>query len=257
MLRVIWVALLGGLLLGACHKSRDETITPATSGGAAAAHPPPLTWQPLPLPASFRGTVACPDCRGIDTYLELRNDHSYLLEERFLGRAGAGDERAYTLGHFHQENDLLVLEARTTPARLFRILTPHQLQGLDYRRQPLPHTLLGSVEQQLLPTGSLILRGHYMFSDDQGFFRDCDTNHSWPVATAGDSDNLEAQYQTLTGASGKLAFGRVAAHLTHQPNRTGTGTEEVLVVDRVIRLNATENCPSATMAPTLQSPTLQ
>jgi uncharacterized lipoprotein NlpE involved in copper resistance len=247
MNRIVGMVLVG-LALSACSKSRDDghshTVTAVETAQAAVSRPS-VTRQELPLPANFRGTIPCDDCRGIDTYLELRSDHSYLLEERFLGRNDNNSQRTYSMGHFSQNGDLLRLQARTEPARLFRVHTPKKLQVLNAQGKPEGRGLLTSSDQQLLPTGRLILRGHYVFSDDQGFFRECETNHSWPVATAGDSEALDAQYQALTGSPSAIVFARLEAHLAHQPNGTGTDSEEALVVDRVINLNISEDCTTA------------
>lgn len=38
---------------------------------------------------TFKGTLPCADCPGIDTALQLKADGSFLLSETFLGQAGA------------------------------------------------------------------------------------------------------------------------------------------------------------------------
>ena len=241
---VIGMLLLVLLLPTACKMKTGTETVPAPAMVATSPRPatPLRTTSLLRLPASYRGTISCADCRGTDTYLELRSDHSYMLEQRFLGRSGISSQRIYTMGHFSQNGDLLRLEAKTEPPRLFRIHTPEQLKLLDSQGKPDGHNVLSSSDQQLLPTGNLILRGHYVFSDDQGFFRECETNHSWPVATAGDSDALEAQYQALSAGPNAIVFARLQAHIANQPNATGDGSEEVLVVDHVISLNISEDC---------------
>lgn len=248
MFRVFGFALLSTLLLSACHKSGDSKQAPGAPEAAPSATSAPvrLSAEELHLPASYRGTLPCADCRGLDVYLELRKDHSYLLEERFIGRPGNADSRTYTLGHFSQNIDLLRLQARTERERQFRIRNQQQLQLLNARGAVVPGAMLNLSDTQLLPTGQLILHGHYVYGDNEGFFRDCETNHSWPVATAGDNDTLEAQYQALTDSPNAMVFARVEAHIAHQPNRKGDGTEETLVVDRVINLNTSEDCNSPT-----------
>jgi len=243
--------LLATLLLGACHKASESTSAETTATAHIIPKPPsPAPIQnPVPglqLPASFRGTLYCADCRGIDTYLELRNDHSYLLEERYLGSSDDNGRHRYTMGHFVLAGDRLRLQARADAMRYWQVFGPRRLRELNPAGRPLPgdNTVLMLDDEPVLGSGHLLLRGHYVFTDDTGFFRECETNHSWPVATAGASEALDRAYNNaITGdIDDGVVFLTAEAHLVRQPAATGNHSEEALVIDRVIDLNHDEDC---------------
>lgn len=59
----------------------------ATPTGVSSADAP--TFDQKGFAGTFKGTLPCADCPGIDTTLELKPDGSFLLKEAFLGQAGA------------------------------------------------------------------------------------------------------------------------------------------------------------------------
>jgi uncharacterized membrane protein len=49
---------------------------------------PPVDSAALKFVGTYSGYVPCPDCPGIETYLQLKPDKSYRLEETFSGKTG-------------------------------------------------------------------------------------------------------------------------------------------------------------------------
>ncbi len=58
----------------------------ATPTGVSSADAP--TFDQKGFAGTFKGTLPCADCPGIDTTLELKADGSYLLSETFIGQPG-------------------------------------------------------------------------------------------------------------------------------------------------------------------------
>lgn len=73
------------LSLAACSApSNQAPAAPQARGGATSAND---TLSAQAFAGEFAGTIACGDCQGIQTKLQLNADGSYKLDETFTGRA--------------------------------------------------------------------------------------------------------------------------------------------------------------------------
>lgn len=234
--------LLGSLALSACDRkepAQDQAPAPTNPGLAAG--------QELQLPAAFRGTIPCADCRGIDMRLLLRSDHSYLLDERYMSADLAPSRRFSTLGRWESHDGQIRLSDSRTGTRYFRIVDGQQLKmqnssGAEIGGQ-MSYALRRS-DMPFLPTGHMTLRGHYSRgSAGPGLFTECSTGLRWPVAASGDHLTLESRYETLRAEPGAPVYVELDAYLARQPRAKGEGSEEVVFADRVSGIEAQRACP--------------
>lgn len=86
----------------------------------------------------WQGRLACADCRGIDTRLQLQRDgdnRDYLLTEVFMANDGAA--RFVERGQWRQQRDLLRLHGADGGRRVYALLQDGRLQQRDWHGRPL------------------------------------------------------------------------------------------------------------------------
>lgn len=144
-------AALAALSLAACQPvAPDDAATAPT----AAAEPAP-TAAPAPLPeaaparqpfdqkgfaGTFKGTLPCADCPGIDTTLVLDADGTYTLDTVYQGKPGTFSTDGTWTTEAGDTTVRLDPNAKSEQDRLFAIASNGELKALDLRGQPLPDT---------------------------------------------------------------------------------------------------------------------
>lgn len=144
-------AALAALSLAACRPAAPDDAAPAPT---AAAEPAP-TAAPAPLPeaaparqpfdqkgfaGTFKGTLPCADCPGIDTTLVLDADGTYTLDTVYQGKPGTFSTDGTWTTEAGDTTVRLDPNAKSEQDRLFAIASKGELKALDLRGQPLPDT---------------------------------------------------------------------------------------------------------------------
>ena len=129
-------------------------VTPATAAAApmaVAPAPAPVAVESAPAASaadvpfdtkgfagSFRGTLPCADCPGIDTVLALNGDGTFRLDETYQDRK---DGNAGIEGTWTTENDdrhvRLDPNSKREHDRLYEIVSKQEIRMLDRQGQPI------------------------------------------------------------------------------------------------------------------------
>jgi len=189
---------------------------------------------PAPRPGVYAGLYPCDGCPGIDVALWLRNDGTFLLEQRYRAGDSTPPAPAHALGNWEWRPDEATLELSSGgPARVF----DRAKDGALIQRTP------SSVEHRLDPDPSraridatLRLRGTARRVGDGYRFRECRTALDVPVATSGDYRRFRNHYRSV--ASGTEAPVELVGHFDWDPD----GTPAALVIDSFVTLRTTPGC---------------
>jgi copper homeostasis protein (lipoprotein) len=201
----------------------------------------------LSLPASFIGTLPCPDCAGARAHLDLWPDGTYHLGRAFTDKPGHDDD----LGRWRRDPGrpvLLLYGGREMPMQL-QIVGPRTLRALDLDGQPAgagaQYDL--SSDGRLQPTDlSRGLHGMFRYLADAATFEECMTGRSYPVAMEGDYLALERAYTALDKAEpGAPVMASFDGELTRRPAMEGKGTVPTVVVRRFVGLWPSQTCERA------------
>ena len=201
---------------------------------------------PLPLPASYAGTLPCADCPGIDTRLNLLPDGQFQLRMTYQERPGSGFDQ---IGLWTTEKDKLVLKEGDTVVEQFQIQgKTHELLKLDMEGQPIPSKLNyalqhKSVYQPMKPR--LTMQGLFSYFADAARFTPCATRQSMPVRMEGDYPALERAYMAQRKEPGMVLLASVDGQILRQPRMEGEGSEQALKVVKFIELGEASACPIA------------
>ena len=147
------LALSVAVALAACKPqtpAEPAASTPAPEPAAAAAvdlAPAAADAMPANLPfdqkgfaGTFKGTLPCADCPGIDTTLVLNADGTYTLDTVYQGKPGAFSTDGTWTTEAGDTTVRLDPNSKSEQDRLFAIASNGELKALDLRGQPLPDT---------------------------------------------------------------------------------------------------------------------
>ena len=96
------------------------------------------------------------------------------------------------------------------------------------------------------PSGLMTVDGMYTYLADAGIFEDCATGEKWPVATEGDKAALERAYTSSGVEPGSPLLVTVDGRVDLRPKIDGPGRENVLIIERFVRVRPRETCGSMT-----------
>ena len=234
----------------------DLVLTRVGTAKPVAAGVAPQPAQPLPphpftdLPATFSGTLPCPDCEGIRYHLNLMRDDSFFLRMTYVGKANAVVD---DLGSWALSSDrrVLVLKGRGDVTEMLEIPSAGVIRKLDADGRPVP----GRPGQELRRMSQFRsvevrgrLRGAYTYMADAGSFVECSTGQRWPVAMEAANRELEAAYSQARSAPGAAVVAEIEGLVTDRPRMEGGGSQPTLVVQKVVQL-----LPKASCAPRFAS----
>jgi copper homeostasis protein (lipoprotein) len=233
-MRVLLSALL--LALVGCAPTANEPEVTEVS------HPA----HPLgELPATFRGTLPCADCPGVDYHLDLLSDGVYFLRQTYRDRQGGpfDDIGRHLLSSDHDQ--LTLYGGREAPLR-FAISAPDTLRLLDtdggFIASELNYNLSRQPEQQPLEP-RLLLRGMYTYLDDARRFQECLTGLDMPVATEADNRALEEAYLAAREQPGEALLASLEGRIAQRMPMEGPGPVPTLVPERFIGVWPEQSCP--------------
>jgi len=197
------------------------------------------------LPATFKGTLPCADCPGIDYHLNLLDDGVYFLRQTYQDRDGGpfDDIGRYLLSSDREQ--LTLYGGREAPLR-FAILAPDTLRLLDRDGGHIESELNYNLERQpefepLEP--QLLLRGMYRYFADAGRFRECLTGLDMPVAQEADNRALEEAYLAARESPGAEMMASLEGRIAQRMPMEGPGPVPTLVPERFIGVSPELSCP--------------
>ncbi|WP_206412952.1 copper resistance protein NlpE, partial [Lysobacter enzymogenes] len=99
---------------------------------APAAEAAPAAFDAAAFAGTFRGTLPCADCSGIDTQLALKADGSYALDESYQGKKdGAFKGDGTWTAEDNGKRVRLDPNSKSENDRLFEIVSKDEIRMLD------------------------------------------------------------------------------------------------------------------------------
>ncbi|MFO8005687.1 YbaY family lipoprotein [Thioalkalivibrio sp.] len=202
--------------------------------------------QPLgELPATFKGTLPCADCPGIDYHLNLLDEGVYFLRQNYQDREGGpfDDIGRYLLSS--DRDQLTLYGGREAPLRL-AISGPDTLRLLDRDGGHIESELNYDLSRQpaLQPLEPrLLLGGMYRYLADAGRFQECLTGLNMPVATEADHRALEKAYLAARERPGEALLVSLEGQIAQRMPMEGPGPVATLVPERFIGVWPEQGCP--------------
>jgi copper homeostasis protein (lipoprotein) len=197
------------------------------------------------LPATFAGTLPCPDCVGTHYTLRLFPEGAFYLRTTHL-RSGE-DVSQYDIGGwtFSSDRTSVVLRGGGEAPLLFALKNANTLRKLDLERGDIAAALPSELRR--VPDAEsfeprLVMRGTYRLMADAAVFTECSTGQHWPVAQEADNAALERAYGGVRRSPGQSVLVSVEGRLAMRPKIDGDGLEPALVVERFIKAFPTETC---------------
>lgn len=152
--RLLFTALFASTLVLAACKPSSDTVAPAestapaaTAAPAADAHtdvisevdnsPAPEGLDVRSFAGSFKGTLPCADCPGIDSAIELKADGTYALHEVYQESKGASrdGDGTWTVED-NGKRIRLDPNSKNEVDRLYAVVSNDELQMLDGEGKP-------------------------------------------------------------------------------------------------------------------------
>ena len=202
--------------------------------------------QPLgELPATFKGTLPCADCPGIDYHLNLLDEGVYFLRQNYQDREGGpfDDIGRYLLSS--DRDQLTLYGGREAPLR-FAISAPDTLRLLNRDGGHIESELNYDLSRQpaLQPLEPrLLLGGMYRYLADAGRFQECLTGLDMPVATEADNRALEEAYLAARERPGEALLVSLEGQIAQRMPMEGPGPVSTLIPERFIGVWPEQSCP--------------
>lgn len=197
------------------------------------------------LPATFKGTLPCADCPGIDYHLNLLEDGVYFLRETYQDRDGGPFD---DIGRHLLSSDggqLTLYGGREAPLR-FALSAPDTLRLLDLEGRHIDSELNYNLSRQpeFEPfEPQLLLRGMYRYFADAGRFQECLTGLDMPVAQEADNRALEEAYIAVRERPGEPLLASLEGRIAQRMPMEGPGPVATLVPERFIGVWPDQSCP--------------
>jgi uncharacterized lipoprotein NlpE involved in copper resistance len=198
-------------------------------------------------PTSFRGVVPCSDCEDIELVLTLRPDQVFFLRKDFNRLPKRSDDRTQELGGWKispDGNELILKRGNGAPQRL-AIISESQLDVLNAEGKSINNSddyQLTRLESAMQLIDSADLSGLYFEDVGRGYWLECQSGVTWPVARAGAYAQLSKKYNAMDRPSEKTTLlADITGHLVQRPDDSKS-TTEYLVVDKFKSMRNGVNC---------------
>lgn len=100
MKKFLLLVVLGVFVLGCGNKkSQDNSVSAENNQRVPDMHTSQIA---LDFWGTYKGTVPCADCEGIETIIELKADETFEVQTVYLGKS---DEVFTVSGHYHWNDD--------------------------------------------------------------------------------------------------------------------------------------------------------
>jgi putative lipoprotein len=245
--RVLFTTANNALVLTQGHGNRAEVMLamvaspvppppePRPSSAPAADMEPLAEILPRPielagLPASFSGTLACPDCRGIRYELNLFPDDSFFLRTTRLGvKPEAAEDH---LGSWVRSSDRrsVVLESSRGTREVFASQDARTLRKLGPDGRP-----VGAVGLRDLRRASRFspvdvrasMSGIVRAEGDVLEFTECSTGQRWPVTPNDVATQLRTAALKAGTRAGNAVYATIDGRVSVTASRLGQGSVDV------------------------------
>lgn len=221
-------------------------VQPVSTTRPANAKPlQPARASPFTASATFAGDLPCADCAGIQFTLTLRADGIFLSRTEYLGRG----KRFYDLGRWSLQNDgnRLVLRSGKEAPQQYAVTDADTLRRLDIEGHEIVSKLNYNIKRaaKVDPMDdSFSMTGEFVYMANAGLLTECRTGARWPVAQENQNAALERAYSTSGVEAGKPLLVAFDGHLRMRPKMEGSGEQEMIVVDKFVRVFPTDQkCP--------------
>jgi hypothetical protein len=196
---------------------------------------------------SFRGVVPCGDCEAIELILTLRPDQVFFLRKEFNRLPKRRQERTQEIGGWQISDDgkeIILKRDNGNPQRL-AILSNNQLDVLNAEGKSINNSneyQLNRLESAMHLIDSAELSGLYFEDGARGYWLECQSGVTWPVARAGDYAQLSKKYNAMAKPDEKTTLlTDITGHLVERQDDSKT-TSEYLVVDDFKQLRNHFDC---------------
>ena len=229
------------------HKKSDATAN-KNPEKAAQQNAAAVSQLIITKPTSFRGIVPCSDCEQIELILTLRPDQVFFLRKEFKRLPKRKLDREQEIGGWELSDDgkQLLLKRGDNSIQTLAMNNSQQLEILNAEGKRITANgsyTLKRMESALSLIDSTRIQGMYFENKGRGYWLECQSGVTWPVARAGDYVKLSQQYNALnkpTENSNVLA--KFTAHFATRTDKN-TGDGEFLVVDDFTALENRFSCP--------------
>lgn len=195
-----------------------------------------------PMAQSYRGTLPCADCEGIDTSLFLEKDGTFILREHYqTTREGTNTFAEY--GQWRRTADKLVLTNSQGEKRYFRPIGDG-LEMLDQQGTVIQSSLSYrlNVTEQPLPDTPMTMKGMYRYMADAATFADCATGKTFVVQN---NIQLERRYLATVTEPGGPVLTIFTAYFAMVPSmEEGQMTKALVPAKNNVEMNAKGHCDS-------------
>lgn len=234
-------ALFGALLAGGFGcTTRSVTGAPGNEGDPAA----------IEAPATYAGLIPCASCPGIELTLTLLEDDTYRLRRVYLEAEDGLDRSLVELGHWDRggRDDQIVLRGRGDGPMQFHVEDAQTLRLLDQQGQPIEsehdYRLRRRADVERI-TDVLPMRGEFSYMADAGWFSECRSRVSLPVAQEADNAALERAYSKAAETPGGPVLVSFDGRFAMRPPMEGGGLHEVVIVEAFGEARPGERCEGA------------
>jgi len=236
------------LMLSACAPKQGPG-----PGVAPPAHPKEKTaeiarFDISVLPATWKGTLPCPDCAGTKYHLNLLPDHSFKLKRTFLASGNGTSREIVDSGTWQLSPDATELTLRFSGnlTEKFRAVSDKCLQqipgNMGMAIKPDTTRQICRAERLEPVSASREMRGLYSYMADLGMFMDCDTGRRYPVAMEKDNARLEQAYLKAKHGVAEPLIVRFQGYITTRPAMEGSRMNKVVVVEHFIEITSARSC---------------
>ena len=196
-------------------------------------------------PVSYKGIVPCSDCEKIELVLTLRPDQVFFLRKDYQHLPKRKLDRQLEIGGWKLTEDgkNILLKRSNNSAQTLAIKSAKQLEILNAEGKKIAGNnsyLMTQINPALKPVESMSMQGMYFEKNGRGYWQDCQSEVTWPVARAGDYVKLSKQYNAMNKRTSAVLT-IFTGHITLREDDISE-TDEILVVDKFEKLENRFSC---------------
>lgn len=221
------VAVLSVFALFGCN-NRNDTQAVASE----------LVMPLKPMQQSYRGTLPCADCEGIETSLFLETSGTWVMNQYYLGKKTS----FASYGEWARTANKLVLTSSHGEKQYF-LPKEGSLVMLDTKGEPIQSSLNDTLKAVTLPLPStpMPMKGEYTYLADAAIFKDCSSGKIYPVDS---NAALQNAYLAVRDENILPVLLQFEAHFIQQLKPDSDMLQNVLVSDGEATFFPGKNCQS-------------
>lgn len=231
------VIFLSLLLLYGCGQKQVEMAEDAAEVDAN---------KPFPLPATYSGKIACPDCEYVQVDLTLRPDQLYQLRKTWYSDGSATKSEAQMRRWKYEPKEKLIILGKTRGSlKTYAVKDADTLQFLDLEGTQtsalIDYNLRRTERVDLFPD-VVKIRGMYRSSGNTHVLQECSSGLDFPVDPSGQFTELDRAYRTTPHENNEPLLVSFQGKLL--PTRTGRQQrdKDIVVVTSFNRLYPDQDC---------------